>query len=128
MSNPVGGSIESVNLDGRNFSVAADAGIERFLGGSKNEVKGNGDGTARLIKTRTPWEVTGFKVAVDDANGDQEFLQALADRNGFFPMSVTMASGKVYQGTAQITGDLKSSSEDATCGFDLSGPQKLTKQ
>ncbi len=42
----VGGSIESVTLDGRTFAVAADAEAQRKLGGFENEVQANGDGTA----------------------------------------------------------------------------------
>ena len=45
----VGGSIESVTLNGRPFPVAADAEAQRKLGGWENEVQANGDGfTARL--------------------------------------------------------------------------------
>ena len=43
----VGGPVESVNIDGRYFAVAADADIGRELGGFTNENQPNGDGTAR---------------------------------------------------------------------------------
>ena len=56
----VGGSIESVTLDGRNFPATADAAAERKLGGFENESQANGDGTARLIKTRVPWSLDGL--------------------------------------------------------------------
>lgn len=124
----VGGSIESISLGGRNFAVAADAEAERKLGGFENEVQANGDGTARLIKTRVPLAISGLTVEVDDFRGDAEFLQALADRPDFFPIAITYASGLVYQGTAQIVDETASSSQNATASISLSGPGRLTKQ
>lgn len=124
----VGGSIESISLGGRNFAVAADAEAERKLGGFENEVQANGDGTARLIKTRVPLSISGLTVEVDDFRGDAEFLQALADRPDFFPIAITYASGLVYQGTAQIVDETASSSQNATASISLSGPGRLTKQ
>lgn len=124
----VGGSIESITLAGRNFAVAADAEAQRKIGGWENEVQANGNGTARLIKTRTPLSIEGLTVETDDSRGDHEYLQGLADRFDFFPIAITYASGETYQGTAQITGDLQASSEKATSTLSLKGPGKLTRQ
>ena len=124
----VGGSIESVTLDGREFPVAADAEAQRKLGGFENEVQANGNGTARLIKTRVPLSLDGLTIEVDDDRGDQEFVQALADRNDFFPIAITYASGGTYQATAQIVGENPASSQNATQAISLMGPGKLTKQ
>lgn len=124
----VGGSIQEITLAGRTFAVAADAEAQRKLGGFENEVMANGDSTARLIKTRVPLTLDGLTVENDDSRGDQEFLQELADRNDFFPISITYASGVVYQGQAQITGEMQSSSQNATTAISLSGPGKLTRQ
>ena len=73
----IGGSIESVTLKGREFAVAADAESQRKLGGTENETRANGDGTARLVKTRVPFLLDGLTVVVDDTRGDHEYLQAL---------------------------------------------------
>lgn len=124
----VGGSIESVALDGRNFAIAADAEAQRKLGGFENEVQANGDGTARLIKTRVPLSLDGLTVEVDDDRGDHEFLQELSNRNDFFPVAITYASGLTYQGTAQITGETQASSQNATAAISLMGPGVLTRQ
>ncbi len=124
----VGGSIESVILDGRNFAVAADAEAQRKLGGFENEVQSNGDGGARLIKTRVPLAIAGLTLEVDDDRADHEFLQELSNRNDFFPIVITYASGADYQATAQITGELQASSQSATAAVDLMGPGILTKQ
>lgn len=124
----IGGSIESVSLDGRSFGVAADAEAQRKLGGFENEVMANGDGNARLIKTRVPMSIAGLTVEVDDDRGDHEFLQELSNRNDFWPIAITYASGKTYQGRGQISGELQVSSQNATAAFDLSGPGVLTVQ
>lgn len=124
----VGGSIESVTLDGREFPVAADAEAQRKLGGFENEVQAFGNGNARLIKTRVPLSIDGLVVENDDDRGDQEFLQELSDRNDFFPIAITYASGLTYQGSAQIVGETQASSQNATTAVSLMGPGKLTKQ
>lgn len=124
----VGGSLESITLDGRNFAIAADAEANRKLGGFENEVQSNGDGTARLIKTRVPLSLDGLTLEIDDDRGDHEFLQQLSNRQDFFPIALTYASGAVYQGTAQITGETQASSQNATASVNLMGPGVLTKQ
>lgn len=124
----IGGSIESVSLSGKGFAVAADADTQRKLGGYENEVSANGDGTARLIKTRVVMSVTGLTISIDDDRGDHEFLQELADRNAFFPVAIVYASGAIWQGTAQITGELAFGSQNATASIDLSGTGNLTLQ
>jgi len=124
----VGGSIESVMLDGRNFAVAADAEGQRKLGGFENEVQANGDGTARVIKTRVPLAIDGLVVEIDDSRGDQEYIQGLIDRASFFPIAITYASGLTYQATAQVTGETPTSSQSATQTINLAGPGVLSKQ
>lgn len=124
----IGGSIESITLDGREFGVAADAEAQRKIGGFENEVQANGNGTARLIKTRVPLSIDGLTVEIDDSRGDQEFLQEIANRNDYFPIAITYASGETYQGTAQITGEFTTSSQSAMGTVSLMGPGVLTKQ
>lgn len=123
-----GGSIESVNVGGREFAVAADAEAQRKLGGWENEVLANGNGTARQIKTRVPLSLEGLTLEVDDDRGDQEYLQGLADGSSFFVLGVTYASGLTYQGQAQITGEFAYSNTSATAQTNFGGPGKLTKQ
>lgn len=123
-----GGSIESVTLDGREFAVAADAESQRKLGGFENEVQANGDGGARLIKTRVPLSIDGLTLEINDDRGDQEFIQDLSNRNDFFPISITYVSGNTYQGRAQITGESQVSSQNSTGAVSLMGPGVLTKQ
>lgn len=124
----VGGSIESVSLAGRIFSVAADADSNRKLGGKENELQMNGDGTARIIQTNVPWGLSDITVAIDDDAGDHEFLQNLSDSANFFVVTITYASGKTYQGSGKIIGELQVSSQNTTAAFSLQGAGNLTPQ
>ena len=124
----IGGSIESVTLQGRIFAVASDSEVQRKLGGFENEVQSNGDGSTRMVKTRVPWSLDGLVVEVDDTRGDHEFLQDLSDLNDYFPVAITYASGLTYQGTGQIVGEMSSSSQAATASVSLMGKGVLTPQ
>lgn len=124
----IAGSIESISLKGREFAVPADAEAQRKLGGDENEVMANGNGTSRIIKTKVIWSITGLSVETDDMRGDAEFLQGLADSKDFFPVNIKLASGAVYAGRGMLTGELTTSSQNATTAINLSGSGKLAKQ
>ncbi len=123
-----GGSIESVQIDGRHFGVAADADSNRKLGGFENEKQPNGDGTARTIKSRVCWKVDGLTLSIDDARGDQEFLQERQNGAADFAIVVTYASGISYQGTGNITGEVQVGSQNTTAAVVLEGGGTLTRQ
>lgn len=123
-----GGSIQSVTLDGATFSVAFDVDSGRKLGGFENANEMNGDGTSRMIKTRVGWMLSDLAVSIDDDAGDAEILQELINRNTFYPVSITYASGKVYQGTGQVTGENPTASQATTAAIALEGPGELTPQ
>jgi hypothetical protein len=124
----VGGPIIGLNLNGRPFSVAEDAESNRKIGGSENEIQLNGDKTARLIKTLVAWMADGLTVSCDDDNEDHEFIQSLADLNSFFPITAEYASGAIWQGDGQITGEIAYSSKNSTIPLTLSGTGNFTKQ
>ncbi len=124
----VGGSIESITLAGQTFAVAADADANVKLGGFTNELAANGDGSSRQLKTREPWSIADLTVSIDADNGDHESLQEVADGQVFVPVTITYASGAIYQGSGQITGDLQVSTANATAGLSLMGTGTLTKQ
>jgi len=125
---PVGGSIEQVTLDGRIFAVAADAESNRKLGGFENEVLANGNGDARIVKTRVPLQLDGLTISIDDARGDQEYVQGIQDAKDFVPIAITYAAGDTYQGRAIVTGEAPKSSQSSTMEITLMGPGKLTRQ
>lgn len=124
----IGGSIEEISIAGRIFAVASDADATKKLGGFENEVMANGNGTARITKTRVPWSVEGVTVEIDDQRGDQEFLQDIADGTTFVPVSLTLASGVTYSADGIVTADIGGSSNSATAGITLSGPGRLGAQ
>jgi hypothetical protein len=125
---PVGGSIESVTLNGRGFAVAADSDVARDLGGYSNENQMNGDGTARLVKTVIGWRLEGLALSIDDARGDDEFLTDLKNSPDYFTITITYASGIVYQGSGQIVDESTTSSQSTTKEISLAGPGVLSKQ
>lgn len=124
----VGGPVESVSLSGRVFAVAADADAQRELGGSTNTIEPNGDSSARLIKGKKPWMIGGLTLSLDDDRGDQEYIQELANRNDYFVVAATFASGHTYQGSGQIVEDISAAMISATLPVTLSGGGVLTQQ
>jgi hypothetical protein len=74
------------------------------------------------------WALGGVVVQIDDDRGDQEFLQALASREGYFAVSATYASGATYQGTGQIIGEIEYSNQTAAATVALEGTGTLSKQ
>ena len=124
----IGGSVESVGIAGRTFPVAADADGSRDLGGYSNENQPNGDGSARTIKTRKVWMMSGLTLEIDDDRQDQEYIQDIANGSAAVSLTFTMVSGVVYQGTGLPVGDLKASSQSATMPVDFSGSGVLKQQ
>lgn len=124
----VGGPIESISIRGRLFAVASDADAEKKLGGFENEVSPNGDGTARLIKSRVPWGIDGLEVEIKDDRADLEFLQEIADGLDFVAITMTHASGVTYEGAGIVVDEIQASSQNATAKIKLEGPGSLVAQ
>jgi hypothetical protein len=124
----IGGSIQEISIAGRVYSVAADADVQRKLGGFENEEQANGNETSRKIMTRVTWSLTGLTLDIDDSNGDHEFLQERADAKRREVFTVTYVDGSIYQGTGGPIGEIQFSSASATASVDFGGPGKLTKQ
>ena len=124
----LGGPIDSCSIKGRIFSVAGDAEGERDLGGKKNEVQPNGNGTVRVVQERKPWKIGGLKLSIDDDRGDQEFLQDIADSGELVPITVTQVTGVTYEGSGTLTDDLTFNTKESTAEVTLSGQQRLTQQ
>lgn len=121
----VGGSIQSLAIDGRIFPVASDAEANKSLGGFQNEVQSNGDGTARKIMTRVPWMIDGLQVEINNTKGDHEFLQEVANRQDFVSMELELADGTIYAGSGTIVDEIQASSQNTTATIKVSGPGNL---
>jgi hypothetical protein len=128
MSATIGGSIEQASIRGRLFAATADADVTRKLGGFENEVQSNGNGTIRIIKIRVPWVLSDVVLEVNDIRGDQEFLQEVADDLDPVDITITLASGLVYQAEGTITGEVNYSTNAGTATVTLSGGGKMTRQ
>jgi hypothetical protein len=124
----VGGSIESVSIDGVSYPVTSDSDVSRKLGGAENETQVNGDGTVRTIQTRVPWMLSGVGLALDDTLGDHERIQTLIDSGRQAPVVITYASGESYEATGTVTGEVQQSNQTISATVTLSGGGKLTKQ
>jgi len=124
----VGGSIEAVSIDGREFGVAADADVSRKLGGYENETQANGNRTGRQIKTAVVGMISGLQLSIDDARDDQRYLQDIADAAEFVSCTVTYASGETWEADAQIEGEMTFSNQNSTASIDLAAPGGWTKQ
>ena len=124
----VGGSVEAISIAGREFAVTADADINFKLGGFENEVQPNGNGTARIIKTRVPSGMSAIVVENNPDRDDHEFVQSIADGNNFEATTITYAGGTTYQGRATVVGELQGSTQSATLSFDMQGEGKFVKQ
>jgi len=122
-----GGTVESISIDGRRFVVDGEADVNLKIGGYKNDVKPNGDGSVRLLKTPFPGTIDSAPVQIDTDNSDFEFLQEKANGSSFFDVDVTLVDGKVYSGKMQLVDEIKYSTKEATAEISLAG-KLLEKQ
>lgn len=123
-----GGSIYSVSIKNRSFTVAADADANRDLGGFTAEVQMNGDGTVRYVLTAKPWMVDGLTIEIEDDNDDQAFIQNIIDAGKAVPITMTDVFKNTYSGAGLVTGDLKKSTMSGLVPVTFSGGGKLDKQ
>lgn len=128
MAGGIGGSVLKMDIGGRNFSVAADGDVGVKLGGFENEVQSNGDGSVRVVKTRVPWSLDGVPLSINHDVNDLQYLQDIADGKKMVPISITMASGDVYNKEGTITGEVKMQTQNATAPLSFAGPGRLGKQ
>lgn len=116
-----GGPIESITLKGRRFAVDAESDLDLNLGGFTNEVKPNGDGSQRIVKSRRLASVKGGALAVDNDRSDNEFLQEVADETTGVDTDVTLVDGTVYSGTMAISNEFIYKTMDGICEVELTG-------
>lgn len=116
-----GGSIESITIKGRRFAVDAEADMELNLGGFINEVKPNGDGSSRTIKSRRLAMAKGGALSVDNDRGDNEFLQEVANETSGVDVDITLVDGTVYSGNMSISGEFSYKTKDSLCEIELTG-------
>jgi hypothetical protein len=121
----IGGALETLAINGREFAGTGDSDVSIKLGGFENENQPNGNGTSRQIKTPVNWMAGGLAIECDDENQDLEFIQSIQEGAAYVDVVITMASGTSWQGSGQIEGELAKSQQSASVTFDMQGPGKL---
>lgn len=117
----VGGPVESITINGRNFVCDSEDDVSITPKGFQNEVKMNGDGTSRLVKSWHIGSIEGLNITIDNQAGDLEFLQEVQDKREFVPVQCTLVDGTVYNGTMQITDAVPLSTKESTAEITLNG-------
>ena len=117
----VGGPVESITINGRNFVCDSEDDVSITPKGFNNAVKQNGDGTTRLVKSWHVGSIEGLNITIDEQAGDLEFLQDLQNKCEFVPVQCTLVNGVVYNGTMQITNAVKLSTKESTAEVTLNG-------
>lgn len=120
------GPIETVNIDGRSFTVDGEVDGAKALSGFMNEVKSNGDGSFRLVKSRKPGRYNSLPLVIDNDRGDEEFIQERMNSFKFFNVNITEVDGTVFTGSMQIVEDPETSSKEGTKEVSFAG--SLRKQ
>jgi hypothetical protein len=119
-----GGPLESVTINNRRFAVDGEVNADIKLAGFLNELKTNGDGSPRLLKSIKTGKVDKIPIVIDDSRGDLEFIQETIDSTDFVPCDITLCTGVVFSGNMQITGDPVESTKEATMEITLEGTLK----
>ena len=86
--------------------MATDGPGSKNIGGRKNEIQMNGDGSTRTIQSVVPGAFTDIQFEIDDSRGDQEYLQDIADQGLAVPCVATYASNTSFTGRLTITGEI----------------------
>ena len=120
-------TIANDNVGTRTFNVQSDQSITPDLGGYTNARQINGNGTGHSKKAAKPWELAGLQLEYDPENGDQEFLQDIADSAIDSVVTWQHIDGYVYQGKGQIEGDIKADSNTGYIPITLMGSGKFDK-
>lgn len=115
------GCIESIVINGRRFTTDADDSCEITYDGFENEVKPNGDGTMRIVKSRHPGKIEGLNIIMDPSRDDQEFIQEAQDSTDFLDVSATLVDGVVVGGTMQLTDAVTTDLKEGTASIALEG-------
>lgn len=117
----ISGPIESITLSGRRFPVNGDDAGNITLPGFKNEVKFNGDGSLRLIRSRSHGSIKNLNVQITHENKDLEYLRDLQSTSDFFDVSITFCDGTIYAGSMQFIEDITEDTQQGTAGISLEG-------
>jgi len=117
----ISGPVESITIAGRRFAVDGEDAGEIILSGMKNEVKFNGDGTKRIIRSRANGSIKNLNVQITHANKDLEFLRDKQSTSDFFDVSITFCDGTIYSGSMQFVEDITENTQQGVAAISLVG-------
>ena len=117
----ISGPIESITIAGRRFPVDGEDAGNITLTGFKNEVKFNGDGTKRIIRSRASGSIKNLNVQITHENKDLEFLRENQSTSDFFDVSITFCDGTIYSGSMQFVDEITEDTQQGTASISLEG-------
>jgi hypothetical protein len=117
----ISGPVESISIAGRRFPVDGDDAGNVTLSGFKNEIKFNGDGSKRIIRSRAHGSIKGLNAQITHGNKDLEFLRDKQSKSDFFDVSLTYCDGTIYSGSMQFVDDITEDTQQGVASISLEG-------
>jgi hypothetical protein len=121
----ISGPIESITIAGRRFPVDGEDAANVTLSGFKNEIKFNGDGSKRIIRSRANGSIKNLNAQITHENKDLEYLRDKQSTSDFFDVSLTYCDGTVYAGSMQFVDDITEDTQQGTAGISLEGDLEM---
>jgi hypothetical protein len=87
----------------------------------KNEIKFNGDGGRRIIRSRVHGSIKDVNVQITHSNHDLEYLRELQSTSDFFDVSITLCDGTIYAGSMQFIDDITEDTQQGVAAVSLEG-------
>jgi hypothetical protein len=121
----ISGPVESITIAGRRFAVDGEDAANVALSGFKNEVKFNGDGSKRIIRSRVNGSIKNLNAQITHKNKDLECLRDKQSTSDFFDVSLTYCDGTIYAGSMQFVDDITEDTQQGTAGISLEGDLEM---
>jgi hypothetical protein len=121
----ISGPIESITIAGRRFPVEGEDAGNVILSGFKNEIKFNGDGSKRIIRSRANGSIKNLNVQITHEQKDLEYLRDKQSTSDFFDVSLTYCDGTIYAGSMQFVDDITEDTQQGTAGISLEGDLEM---
>ena len=116
-----GGDVRQLTVDGRELAPADDVSVNIDAGGFENESKLTGNGLLHINQKRKVAGFSDFTISADDSDNDLKFVQDLSNAGSAVPVTMTLASGKVYSGQLAVTGEVAKNTGDGTITLEMRG-------
>ena len=117
----ISGPVESIIFAGRRFPIDGEDAAKITLSGMKNEIKFNGDGSRRIIRSRVHGSIKDVNVQITHGNHDLEYLRGLQSTSDFFDVSITLCDGTIYAGSMQFIDDITEDTQQGVAAVSLEG-------